>query len=170
MIYSMSTAVLDLIEIILNQDGTLVYRFDGRFDQTTRNASLAAFRKGNAGRPLLITFSSGGVGLDIYEASIMIQIEAWWNLKWKRQALGRMHRQGQTREVKYRRLVAENALADSKLLSCHTRNDRVNQRLMKSLARGDREDALSERIRQDWEAFTRPSCCGGEAHKVLALV
>ena len=142
MIYSKSTAVLDLIEIILNQDGTLVYRFDGRFDQITRDAGLTAFRKGNTGRPLLITFGSSGVGLDIYEASIMIQIEAWWNLNWERQALGRMHRQGQTREVKYRRLVAENALADFELLSCQTKKDRVNQRLMRSLARGDREDAL----------------------------
>ena len=100
----------------------------------------------------------------------MIQIEAWWNLNWERQALGRMHRQDQTREVKYRRLVAENALADSKLLSCQTKKDMVNQRLMRSLSRGDREDALRELIPQDWKTFSRPSCCGGEAHKVLFLV
>ena len=62
-----------------------------RFDQTTRDASHSTFQEKQYQEPLLITSGSGGVGLDVYEASIMIQIEAWWNLNWERQVLGRMH-------------------------------------------------------------------------------
>lgn len=75
-IFSTSTAVLDLTEIILEQQGIPVYKFDGRLNAKTRKDSLAGFRQSTDSppRPLLITALSGGVGLDIYEASIMIGI------------------------------------------------------------------------------------------------
>lgn len=135
----MSTAVLDLVEIVLEQRGVSVFRFDGRFSSKTRKANLDAFKASSRQppNPLLTTALSGGVGLDIYEASIMIQMEAWWNVNWEHHTIGRLHRHGQTKQVKCRKLMANNALADGNLRDTQNKKDKVNQRILEVLVRED---------------------------------
>lgn len=140
MIFSMSTAVLDLVEIVLQEVGVGCFKFDGRFSSKVRNESLESFQAcTETGKPLLITALAGGVGLDIFQASIVIQMEAWWNINWEIQAQGRAHRCNQTKRVKHRRLMAWNADADQNLVATQKVKDRVNQKILSVIVREDHE-------------------------------
>jgi len=90
-------------------------------------------------RVLLITPGTGGTSLNIPEASIMIQIELWWNLNVEKQMRGRFHRQGQQEEVKIFRLIS-NAKVDNIILKNQENKEHYNEGIMKALICHDSED------------------------------
>lgn len=59
-----------------------------------------------------LTAGAGGVGLNISTASIVIQLEVWWNRNAEKQAYFRAHRQGQRKNVKVFQLLARNSSID----------------------------------------------------------
>ncbi|KAI4205531.1 MAG: hypothetical protein LQ350_000310 [Teloschistes chrysophthalmus] len=72
---------------------------DGTMSSTSRAKTLRTFRNDNDIRVLLATISCGGVGLDLTAASRAFIIEPQWNPMSESQALDRVHRLGQTKEV-----------------------------------------------------------------------
>ncbi|KAL8693513.1 MAG: hypothetical protein Q9218_001670 [Villophora microphyllina] len=68
---------------------------------------LRAFRDNEGIRVLLATISCGGVGLDLTAASRAFIIEPQWNPMSESQALDRVHRLGQTKEVVTTRYITK---------------------------------------------------------------
>ena len=79
-------------------------RIDGDMDHASRWAALQAFVDGGGGGAavLLITLSTGGVGLNIEVANHGIFLDGWWNPAVLEQAIDRMHRIGQKHEARAR--------------------------------------------------------------------
>jgi SNF2 family DNA or RNA helicase len=99
-IFSSWTSHLDLIEIALkdhNLDGFT--RLDGTMTLAARNQALASFANDDNITILLATIGAGGVGLNLTSASNVYIMEPQYNPAAVAQAVDRVHRLGQTREV-----------------------------------------------------------------------
>ena len=82
-------------------------------DGATRNraAVLAAFKDGTA-PVFFVSLKAGGFGLNLTEADYCILLDPWWNPATEAQAVDRVHRIGQTKQVMVYRLVAKNTIEE----------------------------------------------------------
>lgn len=76
-----------------------------------RGAVLADFKNGTA-PVFLISLKAGGFGLNLTEADYCILLDPWWNPATEAQAVDRVHRIGQTRNVMVYRLVAKDTIEE----------------------------------------------------------
>lgn len=108
-IFSCFLRFLDIISYALKSVLQIdCIRFDGSIDKDQKRNAQQRFTDAVGPKILLITSGSGGVGLNMQSASIVVQIEIWWNRNCERQADARCYRQGQTKEVKVFRLLPFN--------------------------------------------------------------
>jgi SNF2 family DNA or RNA helicase len=82
-------------------------------DGATRNraAVLAEFKEGSA-PVFFVSLKAGGFGLNLTEADYCILLDPWWNPATEAQAVDRVHRIGQTKQVMVYRLVAKNTIEE----------------------------------------------------------
>ncbi|KAL4933366.1 SNF2 family N-terminal domain-containing protein [Aspergillus undulatus] len=99
-VFSAWTSHLDLIEIALRDQGLTGFtRLDGTMTLSARNKALDTFRDDNNITILLATIGAGGVGLNLTAASHVYIMEPQYNPAAVAQAIDRVHRLGQDREV-----------------------------------------------------------------------
>lgn len=98
-VFSSWRLTLDVVEAGLNEAGISNVRFDGKVAHTQRQPILAKFRTDPHVNVLLITLQCGAVRLTLTEASRAYLMEPHWNPTVEEQALARIHRIGQTKEV-----------------------------------------------------------------------
>jgi SNF2 family DNA or RNA helicase len=80
-------------------------------DGKTRNraAVLKRFKEG-AAPVFLISLKAGGFGLNLTEADYCFLLDPWWNPATEAQAVDRIHRIGQSRNVMVYRLIAKDTI------------------------------------------------------------
>ncbi|TGJ82686.1 hypothetical protein E0Z10_g6083 [Xylaria hypoxylon] len=98
-VFSTWRMTLDVVEQGLKQTGINHLRFDGKVPQKERKGIIDRFRKDPAVKVLLLTLTCGAVGLTLTEATRAYLMEPHWNPTMEEQALARVHRLGQTKEV-----------------------------------------------------------------------
>ncbi|KAF5712008.1 hypothetical protein FMUND_8690 [Fusarium mundagurra] len=98
-VFSEWLTMLNLVAKALDIDGYSFERYDGHMSPTQREKALANFRNDPKCHVLLATLKSAGVGIDLSVASRVHLLEPGWNPMLEQQALDRVHRLGQTREV-----------------------------------------------------------------------
>ncbi|KAI1388866.1 SNF2 family N-terminal domain-containing protein [Hypoxylon trugodes] len=98
-VFSTWRLTLDLIKAGLDREGIQSIRFDGKVSQKDRPAVVERFESDPNVRVMLLTLSCGAVGLTLTAASRAYLMEPHWNPTLEEQALARIHRLGQTREV-----------------------------------------------------------------------
>lgn len=99
-VFSAWTSHLDLIEIALKDNNLTGYtRLDGTMTLSARHHALEAFHADNSITVLLATIGAGGVGLNLTSASNVFIMEPQYNPAAVAQAIDRVHRLGQSREV-----------------------------------------------------------------------
>ncbi|KAF2680949.1 P-loop containing nucleoside triphosphate hydrolase protein [Lentithecium fluviatile CBS 122367] len=98
-VFSTWRLTLDIVEAGLNQAGIQCARFDGKVPQAQRQPVLNQFKTDPNIRVMLLTLQCGAVGLTLTEASRAYLMEPHWNPTIEEQALARIHRIGQKREV-----------------------------------------------------------------------
>ncbi|KAH8427467.1 DEAD/DEAH box helicase [Aspergillus melleus] len=99
-VFSAWTSHLDLIEIALKDNNiTSFARLDGTMTLAARGKALKEFHSNNRITVLLATIGAGGVGLNLTAASKVYIMEPQYNPAAVAQAVDRVHRIGQTREV-----------------------------------------------------------------------
>ncbi|KFY29873.1 hypothetical protein V494_08412 [Pseudogymnoascus sp. VKM F-4513 (FW-928)] len=141
-VVSERTKVLDLVAIILEQDGNTCVRYDGRVPYGDRERVLRSFQdSADTSHILLITPGTGGTGLNIPQVSIMIQIELWWNLNVEKQMRGRFHRHGQDKEVRVYRLKS-NANVDRIIAKNQESKGSYNDSIMECLIYYDDDEVV----------------------------
>lgn len=87
--------------------------FHGGLNNEQRTDVLDRFRDSDSGiRVLFVQIAAGGVGLNLQEANRIYVLSPQWNPMLEVQALGRCHRQGQTRPVHFVRLIAKNTIEE----------------------------------------------------------
>ncbi|EMD87915.1 hypothetical protein COCC4DRAFT_73662 [Bipolaris maydis ATCC 48331] len=114
-VFSQFTSFLDLIEPALARDHIPFLRFDGSITQKARAQILAEFTTSPKPYVLLLSLRAGGVGLNLTCASKVFMMDPWWSFAVEAQAIDRVHRMGQEREVKVVRFCVEGSIEEKML-------------------------------------------------------
>ncbi|KAL4867577.1 hypothetical protein BDV12DRAFT_209830 [Aspergillus spectabilis] len=140
-VFSQFTSFLDLIAPQLSKAGISHVRLDGTMPQKARAEVLAQFTKVETFsqeeldeaeseptpkplRPsittttpviLLISLRAGGVGLNLTAASNVFMMDPWWSFAIEAQAIDRVHRMGQTKDVNVVRFIVKDSIEERML-------------------------------------------------------
>ena len=98
-VFSYWTSTLDAIQDALELTNIKCVRLDGKISQSNRISALNIFESDPSVRVLLASISCGAVGLTLTAASRAYLFEPHWNPSMEEQALARIYRMGQTKEV-----------------------------------------------------------------------
>ncbi len=109
LIFSQFTQYLGKARDRLEAAGISYSYLDGK----TRNRAKAIsdFKEGTSS-VFLISLKAGGFGLNLTEADYVILLDPWWNPATEAQAVDRVHRIGQTKNVMVYRLVSKDTIEE----------------------------------------------------------
>ncbi|KAM0724220.1 hypothetical protein Q7P37_000102 [Cladosporium fusiforme] len=93
------TSYLDLIQFALERHGHRFVRLDGKMRVKQRSDAINTFKTDNTVTVFLASIKAGGVGLNLTAASKVYVMEPQYNPGTELQAIDRVHRLGQTRDV-----------------------------------------------------------------------
>ncbi|QLL30525.1 hypothetical protein HG536_0A03430 [Torulaspora globosa] len=120
-VFSQFSSYLDILERELSNafppNVAKIYKFDGRLNLKERSSVLQEFSVKDLSRQkiLLLSLKAGGVGLNLTCASHAFMMDPWWSPSMEDQAIDRIHRIGQTNNVKVIRLIMENSIEEKML-------------------------------------------------------
>ncbi|KAI1084857.1 P-loop containing nucleoside triphosphate hydrolase protein [Whalleya microplaca] len=98
-VFSTWRLTVDIVQAGLDRAGLQSIRFDGKGPQKERQTVVNKFKTDPTIRVMLLTLSCGAVGLTLTVATRAYLMEPHWNPTLEEQALARIHRIGQTKEV-----------------------------------------------------------------------
>ncbi|KAL9113891.1 MAG: hypothetical protein Q9227_002025 [Pyrenula ochraceoflavens] len=98
-VFSFFTSMLDLIEPFLRREHLNYTRYDGQMRPDDREASLNHLRNSSKTRILLCSLKAGSLGLNLTAACRVVILEPFWNPFVEEQAIDRVHRLNQTKDV-----------------------------------------------------------------------
>jgi superfamily II DNA or RNA helicase len=117
LVFSQFTSFLTLVRDQLKAAGIEYCYLDG--STKDRGDVLSEFKNGTA-PVFLISLKAGGFGLNLTEADYCFLLDPWWNPAAEAQAIDRVHRIGQTRNVMVYRLIAKDTI-EEKVLALNAR-------------------------------------------------
>ncbi|KAJ5745984.1 hypothetical protein N7520_011166 [Penicillium odoratum] len=165
-VFSQFTSFLDLIGPQLTGVGITHVRLDGSMAQKQRKAVLEEFTKTEtyedeiidseaedngksspkqAPTVLLISLRAGGVGLNLTVASNVFLMDPWWSFAVEAQAIDRVHRMGQTRDVSVTRFVIKDSI-EGRMLRVQERKMNIAGSLGLRVGGDEGDDSKKERI------------------------
>ncbi|KAI1291071.1 SNF2 family N-terminal domain-containing protein [Xylaria venustula] len=109
-IFSSWTTTLELVFTALKQARISCVQVDGRVKPKQREKTFHDFTHVESIRVLLLSLSCGSSGLTLTAASRVYLMEPQWNPSTEEQALGRVYRIGQTRDVTTIRYTMDNSI------------------------------------------------------------
>ncbi|PGH11267.1 hypothetical protein AJ79_05002 [Helicocarpus griseus UAMH5409] len=174
-VFSQFTSFLDLIGPQLTRAGIAHLRFDGTMAQKARAAVLAKFTsvhipgeedeededkrqsklsashphtKESAPNVLLISLRAGGVGLNLTAANHVFMMDPWWSFATEAQAIDRVHRMGQLRDVSVTRFIVKDSI-EGRILRIQERKMMIAGSLgLRVGGDGGEEERKKERIEE----------------------
>ncbi|KAF5986264.1 hypothetical protein FBULB1_2486 [Fusarium bulbicola] len=102
--------MLKLLEFALRTEGFKFARIDGQTSLSERASALQSFRDDDSCTVIIATIGSIGEGVDLTAANFVHLVEPHWNPMLEEQALDRVHRMGQTRDVVATRYITNNSI------------------------------------------------------------
>ncbi|EIM22768.1 hypothetical protein WALSEDRAFT_44505 [Wallemia mellicola CBS 633.66] len=112
-VFSQFTSFLDLVEDSLQKEDNFKYlRLDGSTSQKNREIVLNELDRYDGTVILLISLRAGGVGLNLTSANRVFMMDVWWNEAIEKQAIDRVHRIGQEKDVHVVRFCIEDTIED----------------------------------------------------------
>ncbi|KAM9972341.1 hypothetical protein ACTFIW_007400 [Dictyostelium discoideum] len=110
LIFSQMTRVLDILEDVLDIFGYNFTRLDGSTPVNERQSIIDHFSSKETIPVFLLSTNSGGLGINLTCANVVVFYDLSFNPQVDRQAEDRAHRLGQEREVIIYKLLAENTV------------------------------------------------------------
>lgn len=111
-VFSGWTGYLDLIEIALNDAGITFLRLDGKMSVSARSRVLEQFRTDPEVTVILVSIKAGGQGLNFTAANKVYMMEPQFNPGVESQAIDRVHRLGQKRDVEIKRYIMKDSFEE----------------------------------------------------------
>ncbi|KAI2839630.1 hypothetical protein CBS11350_7461 [Aspergillus niger] len=109
-VFSHFAALLDLMEVAIARSDWKYGRYDGRMSPADRGSAILNFGSQPDCFVLLVSLKAGHSGLNLTSASTVIIMEPSWNPYIEEQAIGRVHRIGQKKQVRVYRLLAADTI------------------------------------------------------------
>ncbi|RLM01368.1 hypothetical protein CFD26_109040 [Aspergillus turcosus] len=111
-IFSQWTRMLDLVAQYLRQNDYKYARIDGHSNLADRRSAIQQLNEDNNCTVMLASIGSAGEGVDLTAANYVHLLEPHWNPMAEAQAVDRVHRIGQSREVVITRYLVANSIED----------------------------------------------------------
>jgi SNF2 family DNA or RNA helicase len=148
------TSYLDLIEVALRNAGLgdKFTRLDGTMPLKKRTESLNKFRDDKNVTVILVSIKAGGLGLNLTSASKVYVMEPLFNPAAEAQAIDRVHRLGQTREVKVTRFIM-NRSVEQRVLKIQEMKIKLADLSMNRNLRLDKEQESKRKLEELRELF-----------------
>ncbi|KAI8581440.1 hypothetical protein K450DRAFT_298802 [Umbelopsis ramanniana AG] len=111
-IFTQFTNMLDLIEKPLKTAGYKFVRYDGSLNVKAKNNAVQTLRNDPDTTIMLTSTKCGSLGLNLTAANRVILLDIWWNPALENQAIDRVHRIGQTKDVEVHRILVKDTIED----------------------------------------------------------
>ncbi|RAK81215.1 DEAD/DEAH box helicase [Aspergillus fijiensis CBS 313.89] len=111
-VFSQWTKMLDLIATVLHSNNYNYVRLDGGSTLTDRRLALERLTRDESCTVMLASIGSAGEGINLTAANSVHIMEPHWNPMLEAQAVDRVHRIGQSREISVTRYLVANSIED----------------------------------------------------------
>ncbi|KAI7830558.1 SNF2 family N-terminal domain-containing protein [Gamsiella multidivaricata] len=111
-VFSQFTSLLTLIEKPLLAENIKYLRYDGAMTVVARNEAVQRMFNDPTCSVMLISLKCGSLGLNLTVANHVVIMDPWWNPALENQAIDRVHRIGQTKNVFVHRLCIPDTVED----------------------------------------------------------
>ncbi|KAH7092160.1 DNA repair protein rad5 [Paraphoma chrysanthemicola] len=142
-VFTFWSSALDLAAKGLSEASIMYTRYDGNISPANRSLALKNFRQDPAISVILMTISCAAVGLDITAASRAYILEPQWNPTVEEQALARVHRMGQTKEVTTIRFVMADTF-EERVVETQERKKELAELLLSPEQHAESEHSLDQ--------------------------
>ncbi len=128
LLFSSFKSAFDIIRPEFNKNNITYYTIDGSVSGKKRQELVDAFNRDDT-NVFLITLKSGGTGLNLTSADVVIHLDLWWNPQAENQATDRAHRIGQTKNVEVIKLIATGTI-EEKILDLQKKKQLLSDKLI----------------------------------------
>lgn len=111
LIFTSFKTALDIVEKELNKQKIKTYTIEGSVSSKKRMELVEKFNNDDTD-VFLITIKSGGTGLNLTSADVVIHLDLWWNPQVENQATDRAHRIGQKNSVEVIKLICKGTIEE----------------------------------------------------------
>ncbi|KAH6593557.1 hypothetical protein BASA50_007271 [Batrachochytrium salamandrivorans] len=140
LLFSQFVIMLDILEPVMQLIGIKFIRLDGSTPVALRQGLVDQFNTDSDLTVFLLSTKSGGVGINLTSANVVIMYDIDFNPHNDAQAEDRAHRVGQTREVTVHRLIMNDSI-EQHILQCAEHKLLLDARLQ---GRGCNQDVVNK--------------------------
>ncbi len=128
LIFTSFKSALEIIEEEFFKNEISYYKIDGSVSAKNRKNLVDKFNNDTTS-VFLITIKSGGTGLNLTSADIVIHLDLWWNPQVENQATDRAHRIGQTKNVEVIKLITRGTI-EERILELQKKKQKLSDDLI----------------------------------------
>ncbi|MEG2322431.1 MAG: DEAD/DEAH box helicase [Bacilli bacterium] len=121
---------LEIVHKELDANEISSYTIDGSISSKKRMELVDSFNNDST-NVFLIMLKSGGTGLNLTSADIVIHLDLWWNPQAENQATDRTHRIGQKKSVEVIKLICKGTI-EEKILALQQKKKMLSDKLIES--------------------------------------
>lgn len=147
-VFSGWTTYLDLIEHALDEHKLGYVRLDGTMSVKQRTAVLKTFSTDDSVTVLLVSIKAGGQGLNFTAANKVYMMEPQFNPGVENQAIDRVHRLGQKRDVQIVHYIMKESVEEQILALQKKKEDLAKLSMEKKMSRGEEAKKRIEELRE----------------------
>ena len=129
LVFSQFVGMLQLLKKMLKKDKITFEYMDG--STRDRQKVIENFNNNSKVRVFLISFKTGGYGLNLTAADMVIITDPWWNPMGENQAIDRAHRIGQTQKVMVYKTITRGTI-EEKILQLQQKKREMFNNLIES--------------------------------------
>lgn len=148
LIFSSFKTALNIVKEKLNNAKIKTYMIDGSVPAKTRIEMVDNFNENDDIKVFLIMLKSGGTGLNLASADVVIHLDLWWNPQAENQATDRAHRIGQTNTVEVIHLITKGTI-EEKILELQNKKRILSDKLIDGEIRD--KNIISKLTKEDIE-------------------
>ena len=142
LIFSSFKRVVDKVKNMFDENGITSYMISGDVKSKNRMELVDKFNKDDT-NCFLITLKSGGTGLNLTSADVVIHLDIWWNPQVENQATDRAHRIGQKNTVSVIKLITKGTI-EERIIELQEKKKLLSDNLIEGKNNADTLSSLSE--------------------------
>lgn len=146
LIFSSFKTALNIVKEKLNKAKIKTYMIDGSVPAKDRIEMVDNYNNNDDVKVFLIMLKSGGTGLNLATADVVIHLDLWWNPQAENQATDRAHRIGQKNTVEVIHLITKGTI-EEKILELQNKKRILSDKLIDGEIRD--KNILSELTKED---------------------
>ena len=128
LIFTSFKSAFEIIEEEFVKNEISYYKIDGSVTSKNRKNLVDKFNNDTT-NVFLISIKSGGTGLNLVSADVVIHLDLWWNPQVENQATDRAHRIGQTKNVEVIKLITRGTI-EERILELQKKKQKLSDDLI----------------------------------------